>query len=38
MILGTQALESTIMTLRTRIDGFEAQSALAASTDFPPGE
>ena len=38
MVLGSQALESTIATLRKRIDGFEAQTALAASTDFPPGE
>ena len=38
MVLGTQALDSTIETLRTRIDGFEAQRELAASTDFPPGE
>jgi len=38
MVLGTQALDSTIETLRTRIDGFEAQREAAASTDFPPGE
>jgi len=38
VILGSQALDSTIATLRTRIDGFEAQRELAASTDFPPGE
>jgi NAD(P)-dependent dehydrogenase (short-subunit alcohol dehydrogenase family) len=38
MILGSQALDSTIATLRTRIDGFEAQRELAASTDFSPGE
>ncbi|WP_417066961.1 SDR family oxidoreductase [Niveibacterium terrae] len=38
IVLGSQALESTISTLRKRIAGFEAQSALAASTDFPPGE
>jgi len=37
MVLGSQALESTIATLRQRIAGFEAQAALAASTDFPPG-
>jgi len=38
IVLGSQALDSTIATLRTRIDGFEAQRELAASTDFPPGE
>ena len=38
MVLGSQALESTLATLRKRIAGFEAQTALAASTDFPPGE
>ncbi len=38
MVLGSQALESTLTTLRKRIATFEAQMALAASTDFPPGE
>ena len=38
MLLGSQALESTLTTLRKRIASFEAQTALAASTDFPPGE
>jgi NAD(P)-dependent dehydrogenase (short-subunit alcohol dehydrogenase family) len=38
MVLGSQALESTLATLRKRIAGFEAQTELAASTDFPPGE
>jgi hypothetical protein len=38
VVLGSQALDSTIATLRTRIDGFEAQRDLAASTDFPPGQ
>ncbi len=38
MVLGSQALESTLSTLRKRIEGFEAQRELAASTDFPPGE
>ena len=37
MVLGSQALESTITTLRKRIASFEAQTKLAASTDFPPG-
>lgn len=35
MMLGSQALESTIGTLRQRIDDFEQQTDLAASTDFP---
>ena len=38
LVLGSQALASTIDTLRKRIAGFEAQADLAASTDFPPGE
>ena len=38
IVLGSLALESTLATLRKRIAGFEAQTALAASTDFPPGE
>jgi NAD(P)-dependent dehydrogenase (short-subunit alcohol dehydrogenase family) len=38
MVLGSQALESTLTTLRKRIANFEAQTELAASTDFPPGE
>jgi len=38
MVLGSQALDNTIATLGKRIAGFEAQSELAASTDFPPGE
>jgi len=38
IVFGTQALESTIATLRQRIAGFEAQTELAASTDFPAGE
>ena len=38
MVLGSLALESTLATLRKRIEGFEAQRDLAASTDFPPGE
>lgn len=37
MMLGSQALESTISTLRQRIDDFEQQTDLAASTDFPSG-
>lgn len=38
LVLGSQALQSTLDTLRKRIDGFEAQRELAASTDFPAGE
>ena len=38
VVLGSQALQSTIDTLAKRIEGFEAQRDLAASTDFPPGE
>ncbi|MGO8951386.1 MAG: SDR family oxidoreductase [Ktedonobacterales bacterium] len=36
LVLGSQALESTLATLRQRIAGFETQRELAASTDFPP--
>ncbi len=38
IVLGSVALTSTLTTLRKRIAGFEAQTELAASTDFPPGE
>jgi NAD(P)-dependent dehydrogenase (short-subunit alcohol dehydrogenase family) len=38
MVLGSQALQNTLSTLRKRIGDFEAQTELAASTDFPPGE
>jgi hypothetical protein len=38
LVLGSQALESTIAILRQRIEGFEAQTELAASMDFPSGE
>jgi NAD(P)-dependent dehydrogenase (short-subunit alcohol dehydrogenase family) len=37
MVLGSQALQSTLTTLRKRITRFEAQTELAASTDFPSG-
>jgi hypothetical protein len=37
IVLGSQALESTLSTLRKRIASFEAQTDLAASTDYPPG-
>ena len=38
MVLGSQALESTIATLEKRVADFKAQKDLAASTDFPEGE
>jgi len=38
LVFGSQALATTLATLRQRIAGFEAQTELAASTDFPPGE
>ena len=38
LVLGSQALQTTIDTLAQRIEGFEAQRDLAASTDFPAGE
>lgn len=38
MVLGSQALDSTLGVLRKRIDDFEAQRDLADSTDFPAGE
>lgn len=38
LVLGSLALQSTIDTLTRRIQGFEAQRDLAASTDFPAGE
>jgi NAD(P)-dependent dehydrogenase (short-subunit alcohol dehydrogenase family) len=37
MVLGSQALDSTLSTLRRRLEGFEKQTDLAASTDCPPG-
>lgn len=37
MVLGSQALDSTITTLEKRTADFKAQKDLAASTDFPPG-
>jgi NAD(P)-dependent dehydrogenase (short-subunit alcohol dehydrogenase family) len=38
VILGSEALRNTINVLKERVAGFEAQTELAASTDFPPGE
>jgi hypothetical protein len=37
LVLGSQALEGTLATLRKRIANFETQTALEASTDIPPG-
>jgi len=38
MVLGSQALASTLSTLKARITDYETQTELAASTDFPVGE
>ncbi len=38
MVLGSQALTSTIDTLERRLADFRTQDSLAASTDFPQGE
>ena len=38
MVLGSQALASTISTLKARVADYETQTELAASTDFPSGE
>ncbi|MGW7263304.1 hypothetical protein [Streptomyces sp. NPDC054842] len=38
IVLGSQALSSTIDTLERRLADFRTQDALAASTDHPPGE
>ena len=38
LMLGSQALSNTLTSLRRRIADLEAQTELAASTDFPPGE
>ena len=38
IILGSQALQTTVSVLKDRIASFEAQTDLAASTDFPPEE
>ena len=38
IMLGSQALATTLGVLKQRIVDFEAQTDLAASTDFPPGE
>ena len=38
MVLGSQALDSTISAIETRLADFRTQSELAASTDYPPGE
>lgn len=38
MVLGSQALASTLEVLRKRVADFETQTELAASTDFPQGQ
>jgi NAD(P)-dependent dehydrogenase (short-subunit alcohol dehydrogenase family) len=38
IVLGSQALETTLATLRKRVADFETQKEPAASTDFPPGQ
>jgi NAD(P)-dependent dehydrogenase (short-subunit alcohol dehydrogenase family) len=38
MILGSQALQTTLKVLKDRVAAFEAQTDLAASTDSPAGE
>ena len=38
LVLGSQALDTTVKVLKDRVAGFEAQAGLAASTDFPPGK
>jgi NAD(P)-dependent dehydrogenase (short-subunit alcohol dehydrogenase family) len=38
LVLGSQALEGTLATLRRRVADFETQTELAASTDFPAGK
>jgi NAD(P)-dependent dehydrogenase (short-subunit alcohol dehydrogenase family) len=37
MVLGSQALASTISTLKAHVADYETQTELAASTDFPAG-
>jgi NAD(P)-dependent dehydrogenase (short-subunit alcohol dehydrogenase family) len=37
IVLGSQALDVTLATLRNRVADFEQQTAVAASTDFPSG-
>jgi len=38
MVFGSQALASTISTLKARVADYEKQTELAVSTDFPVGE
>jgi short-subunit dehydrogenase len=38
MVLGSQALASTISTLKARLEDFESQKDLASSTDYPVEE
>ena len=37
IVLGSQALTSTITTLQKRLDDFQTQTGLAATTDYPNG-
>jgi hypothetical protein len=38
MVLGSQALASTIATIEKRLAEYQTEKELAASTDFPAGE
>lgn len=38
MVLGSQALSATITRLKERLEDYETQTELAASTDFPARE
>jgi hypothetical protein len=38
IMLGSEALRNTLTVLKERVANFEAQTELAASTDFPPGK
>lgn len=38
MVLGSEALKNTINTIQKRLDDFESQTDLAASTGFPAGK
>jgi hypothetical protein len=38
MMLGSEALRNTLKVLTDRVVDFQAQTDVAASTGFPPGE
>ena len=38
MALGSQSLSATLTRLKERVAGYETQTELAASTDYPAGE